>query len=716
MDLDEEDSHLCIRCNKTIIGLQNYVNHRQSNCGAQVAKSLKTFSPNYHFLNSHTSKKMQSYEAFNFGDELDEDESLDEREDDEDEVEISEQNNKSAASEFKEYDYDFFSSLELQYLSKKNEIPQARRKKNNQRILTRKATAAIMATNDDEWIDDLNAGINKKEDQEEEEEDFKYYHNESTDTDDSEPTVPPQNYARGKWKPGTRIANNYGEKWKSDVEDTVAFQENESSNEDDLDKSLEIDDIQPHPPSTHTKGKWIPGSKSGASSLKRLELKDGNIDEKNDSFWCKVCNRTLATRAIFERHLKTNLHEKRTKNENELEGAGESLPLRNINELSAHLKQTQKEKSTVTVENTEIIEIESEILNRATTSTPIMRQRAHDDVDFDDYNQDNDRNIYCALKAKGSDEKMKKKKFRSRTKITCEECDIKLPVHLFGKHLISHFHYRKMLQNPNTFDSVLNNFHKIVIHLPFQCKPCKFYFNTREQFTRHWNSIEHAETVNKLVGGKFLCSFCKFECEADGEMTAHLEHSEHQQVVTLINRSKPVVVRYISVILCKYCRKEFRYNIQLLQHLKTCEYKNGEKFTFGGYTICNICDKTFQSAMALQKHKVRIHKISIFYCSECNMTFNSACEAKKHRRTNLHKAISLRRKRKISNNVETKKFLKNKNCPYCKQEQSDIIELKEHILTFHPQNKFRYVPRDKPDFKTSNIIKLRLKIVVDFAV
>lgn len=190
-----EDSHLCIRCNKTIIGLQNYVNHRQSNCGAQ-SKSSKTFSPNFDFLESHTNKKIQSYGAFNFGDERDDDEESEV----EDDVEISAQNNKSADSEFKEYDYDFFSSLELQYMSKRDEIPEARGKKCHQRILTRKATAAIMATqNGDEWIDDSNAGINKKE------EDFKYYHNESnesTDSDDSEPAVPPRNYTRGKWKPG----------------------------------------------------------------------------------------------------------------------------------------------------------------------------------------------------------------------------------------------------------------------------------------------------------------------------------------------------------------------------------------------------------------------------------------------------------------------------------------------------------------------------------
>lgn len=740
MDLnvvEDEDSHLCIRCNKTIIGLQNYVNHRQSNCGAQVKPSSKTFSSNFHFLDdAHTNKKMQSYETFNFGDDVrdddddddvesDEDIEDEEEEDDDDigddeeeeeDIEISVQNNKSAESEFKEYDYDFFSSLELQYLSKRDEIPKARRKKFHQRILTRKATAAIMATqNVDEWIDDSNVDINKKEEEEEEEEEvFKYYNNESTDSEESEPEpAVRRNFGGGgKWKPG--VESNYG------IDDIVSYQ-NESSNEDNLNKSLELDDS--HPPSNHTKGKWVPGSKS--VSFKRLEFKEEKIDEKNDSFWCKVCAKNLATRAIFERHLKSNLHKKRTKNENELEGAGESLPLRNINELSAHFERTLKEKekkeevkekneenkktksSRVTRENTEIIEIESEILNRATTSTPITLPRAHDD-DVDGYDEDDDGNIYCALKSnveveeqkrkkkKGGscdDEKMEKKKFRSRTKITCEECNIKLPVHLFGKHLISHFHYRKMLQNPkNTFNSVLNNFHKIVIHLPFQCQPCKFYFNTREQFTRHWNSIEHAETVSKLVGGKFLCSFCKFECESNGEMTAHLENSEHQQVVTLINRYKPIVVRYITLILCRYCRKEFRYNFQLLQHMKTCESKatavatsKEQKFIFDGYSACNLCDKTFQSTLALQKHNIKVHKISIFYCSQCHMTFKSAIEAKKHRRTNLHKTISFRRK---NSNIDVTS-LKKKVCPYCKQEFFDVIELKEHILTSHPKRKFR---------------------------
>ncbi|KAG5683278.1 hypothetical protein PVAND_012568 [Polypedilum vanderplanki] len=677
MELVEDDSHLCIRCKETIIGLQNYVNHRQSNCGAQAKSSSskqQQFSSNFSFLDSHTNKKMQSYEHFNFGDERemeeddDEEEELMEEDEDEesDDSEISgvEQNNKSTESEYKEYDYDFFSSLELQYMSKNRNSPATTaardsggKKFNHHRIMTRKATAAaIMAQNGDEWIDDTSVGINKKRDY------GKYYQNESneSDSDDSEPaTAPPRNYTRGKWKPGSQ--------WKS----TTNWDENES----DLDKSFDDTNPPPH----HTQGKWIPGTK-----ISRLEFKDEKIDEKSerDSFWCRWCSRNLATRAIYERHLKSNLHKKRTRQQNELEGAGEKL-----NELSTHFDERKKKS----LEEEKIIEIESEILDRATaTSTPITRT-THDDIDDDGASN----NVYNSASEEEQQQQHQKlgikksKKFRSRTKITCEECDMKLPVHLFGCHLISHFHYRKMLLNPKkSFDTVLNNFHKIVIQSPFQCHPCKFYFNTREEFTRHWNSIEHTTTVSKLVGGKFLCSsFCKFECVSNAEMTEHLESAEHQQVVTLINRSKPIIIRYITRLFCPHCQQEFRYNIQLMRHSKSCELKKMDKFQFdaGATYGCDVCEKFFQSGLSLQKHKIKAHKVSIFFCSECQLTFNRASEAKAHRRTNQHKMMAIRKR--ILNDPHIREQMKKK-CQFCGLELMDIIELKEHINIKHPERKF----------------------------
>lgn len=262
---------------------------------------------------------------------------------------------------------------------------------------------------------------------------------------------------------------------------------------------------------------------------------------------------------------------------------------------------------------------------------------------------------------------------------------MKLPVHLLGNHLISHFHYRKMLQNPKkSFDIVLNNFHKIIIQSPFQCQPCKFYFNTHDEFMRHWNSIGHVEHVEMERGdGTFLCSLCKFECVANADMTEHLNGGEHQQVVTLINRSKPIVIRRLTPLRCGKCSTAFRYNIQLMRHLKHCEGVAGR---LDSHFICDSCPKAFQSALSLQKHQTKIHKISIFFCTRCQLTFKTALESKLHRRTAQHKSLAVRNRIQRSPQIKARV---RKTCPVCKEDQLDVVELRSHILATHPEHRFR---------------------------
>lgn len=644
---EEEDSHLCIRCNQTIIGLQNYVNHRQRNCStSQNAKppTKPSFSTNFDFLNG--TKKMENYADFNFGDERD----------DEMEISSSDQNNKSRESEYKQHDYDFFSSLELQYMSKRDlptHVHQSAGKSfSHHRILTRTATAAIMAQRGDEWIDETPVG--KKEDSI-----YKYYDQNESESDDesdeSEPEVP-KNYTRGKWKPGSRPPANFtGGKWKPEVEPVAKIWDvNESSNDGNLDKSIEVDDS--NPPPSHTKGKWVPGTK-----ITKLQFADKT---ERVNFWCSFCSRNLATRAIYDRHLKSNLHVKRTKQQNDLEEAAEALPLTNLNELSTHFKATTPETSSV----------------RPSTSTPLVK--SHESGEGCEESEVEAEKEKC-------DGKMRKKKFRSRSKVTCEECDMKLPVHLLGNHLISHFHYRKMLQNPKkSFDIVLNNFHKIIIQSPFQCRPCKFYFNNQDEFMRHWNSAGHVECVEgeAFRGGKFLCSLCKFDCSSNAGMTDHLNTSEHQQVVTLINRSKPIVIRRLTNVACNKCHQEFRYNIQRLKHLPTCEAPARSKFSFKENFVCGNCQKAFQSALSLQKHQIKAHKTSIFFCSECQETFKSADEAKLHRRTPEHKALATRKRILLDPKFRARL---RKICQVCKEPKADTLELREHILVAHPEHKFR---------------------------
>jgi len=86
------------------------------------------------------------------------------------------------------------------------------------------------------------------------------------------------------------------------------------------------------PPPGHTRGKWVPGKNvrldDGAEDAGSTE--GGSVDNmllipplrKSGStiqYWCGSCNRRLSSRTLYERHLLSELHFKRTLQERELE-------------------------------------------------------------------------------------------------------------------------------------------------------------------------------------------------------------------------------------------------------------------------------------------------------------------------------------------------------------------------------------------------------------
>lgn len=104
------------------------------------------------------------------------------------------------------------------------------------------------------------------------------------------------------------------------------------------------------------------------------------------------------------------------------------------------------------------------------------------------------------------------KRYRSCKKITCELCNIKISTYLFGNHLISMYHYRNMLKKPDkSFETVLNNFHKIIAISPFQCSMCKYYFNRQEDLLNHFKSQEHINVLEGNRGKKLLSIYIWIE-------------------------------------------------------------------------------------------------------------------------------------------------------------------------------------------------------------
>ncbi|XP_055540251.1 zinc finger protein 236-like [Wyeomyia smithii] len=657
-----DDTHLCNKCGRTVVGLENYIKHRKVSCvqpkpaTSGAASRIGTepgFTP-FDFgegiKDPEHHKKLPNY-SFNY--------ELETHHNDP----VQRPDSKTDYKNEVNYDYElgadlFFSSLELQSSSKKGATVSTAAKPNiPARTKARKPTTSLSNTDpdheqdhEDDWIaphhdsEKLMKAVsdisgNKKMDSL-----FTFFPHESPEPSEDESDeeedfdAPPRTHTGGKWKPENRPSSSQWRHWPDQ--------------EGQLDKSIEPEEDEEYksfsPPPGHTKGKWVPGSK-----ITRLEYKTPSLPSKayDDNYWCSICNRKLASRFVYERHLKSNLHQKRAQEESELERAVK--PSLYPNELSKRIT-----KPPVYLGD----DFFTSNLSPEKTSTPTSFTAP--DV----------------LKISPPKVKRKRKSYYMK----CEICKTRLPTNLLGKHLISRYHYRRMLNHPDQcFDIILKNIHRIVLQSPFQCHPCKFYANTEQQFMSHWNSLEHEQRVQG--GGKFWCSFCKYECNENFHMTNHLIGSDHREVISVINRSVPIIIRKITPIVCEFCGDEFRYNAELKRHHEACNEGNPEdtnrvKRTFQNTFSCDICKTTFQNQMLLLQHGQKLHRLAHYYCSICEVSFQTPKESLQHRRTTSHKVMSARKRHKAG--------LPPKKCHVCQRQLADILELKNHIRVDHPEIKY----------------------------
>ncbi|XP_055390394.1 zinc finger protein 729-like [Condylostylus longicornis] len=663
LEEDIEDTHLCIKCSTTIVGLENYIQHRKNQCTVKTNSRIIHQVSEEHHHRSH-------YETFDFTE--GQSSSF---------AKHSEENEKSNKSLSENYDlpYDlgadiFFQSLELQSSTKRghhhsnnsstsippaisktsinlNNLPNTGAKvssssgKGNQR----KNGIISGLSHRDEWIhpttpdnsDNLMKAVHdlsgtkkcdsifklipfqhdspdqsddgREDDLEEEDEE---------ELDDDDYLTIPADHTGGKWKPENSLRNSPG--WENNHWSDF------KTNHKELDY---FENYLINPPPGHTKGKWVPGTK-----VVKLNYKEDTEIEKifTHQYWCNTCNRKLASKILYERHLKSNLHLKRAKPEQELEKA-------TVQTMSERLKKPS-------------IYLNATIY---TTGTELpATQEIHDDK---------------------SQTKVTKRKRRKHF-VKCKTCNTRLPKYLLGKHLISHYHYRRMIADPrNSLDMILENIHRIVQQSPFQCQPCRFYCNIEEDFVFHWNSIAHLDLTEGP--GKFWCTFCKFECEDNNQMRRHLVSLDHKEVILAINRSVPIVIRKKIIIECTKCKHNFRYNIELRKHAELCSKAplGTASDDYQSKFVCEMCGDTRKSQLSLQKHVKIKHSRKFYFCSICKIRFKTPSESIKHRNTSKHKIMVKKLKQK--ENV-------SKQCRICSKFYSDLNSLKCHIMKSHPDEAF----------------------------
>lgn len=479
---DLEDTHLCIKCNATIVGLSKYIEHRKTNClskqsdasggggggggggGATVATTTAATS-------TDRSNLEHSYDGFNFAEPEAPSSYLRKTA-----ASHGGKSSKSPLTDAYEPSYElgadlFFSSLQLQSVStggKTGARPERSQVKDEQNWPTT-ATCSdplLKAVREQEESDfkplkfvhspeasdveeeDEDEGDDFEGDEGEEDPEQEHDHEQDHDGDEDEdvdvsrrhsPPAVPATHTGGKWRPEQRPQLHHhshhthlariSPSWDEPVEELM----------------------HDHPPAEHTHGKWVPGSK-------QLEYRE-NIDltklqSKPDqaSYWCNICCRRLKTRLNYEQHLHSAYHQRRAEAERQLEQAqleGDKLLLGK--DFDAVQQQQQEE----TEQQQEQVQEEEQGQQSELQPVPLrLRQRRQ----------------------------------RRSNLLRCDLCRHSMPRHLMGKHLISHYHYRR-LQQPQTplrrqsaLHSILEHMPSIVRQAPFQCLPCRFYANTESAF------------------------------------------------------------------------------------------------------------------------------------------------------------------------------------------------------------------------------------------
>ncbi|XP_063440156.1 zinc finger protein 845-like [Mytilus trossulus] len=267
----------------------------------------------------------------------------------------------------------------------------------------------------------------------------------------------------------------------------------------------------------------------------------------------------------------------------------------------------------------------------------------------------------------------------------CSVCDKKFDSkYTMARHLLSTYHKNRITGNPDTI-KVLEQYHKYIVWLsPYQCTICQFYFNRNDDFMEHLKSEDHKLQCEGL-DGEIMCSTCKFSCHDNGSLLRHIENNGiHKQAAKKGN--KPCIIKeknYDTV--CKYCKKRLHSKLHMKRHMRSQHFKEYAEYE----STCKLCDKfffdtyTYKRHMATGQHKLR--------AEQRQASGNAAKEEKPEvfnegvNRTRINRKVEKPYKLAKKN---TKSINKSFKCEYCDFVASQYNELRPHYMESHANHVF----------------------------
>ena len=272
-----------------------------------------------------------------------------------------------------------------------------------------------------------------------------------------------------------------------------------------------------------------------------------DLEALSSKYRCHPCDRTLASRELYEKHLLSELHFKRASSASSSISTGTGMK-----------------------KNPYLLLERGKSVTNPSTGTIRLRKK-------------NKRYSSSSSETESCRPSLAKQPTAPKTDagiINCESCSAPVNAWQYGKHLISHYHHHrsKLPKNhPTSVRLVLRHIEDIVRLAPFQCSVCQFYANWPHELLAHWESEFHLEhdqnnAVDNIKDDSantyYWCSFCACLSSSSERMGDHLRGSKHAEIVDAISRHVPITIKKVRLHPCHLCDKQFRLRFSLKKHVR----------------------------------------------------------------------------------------------------------------------------------------------------
>ena len=574
--MEDEDTHICLVCHTTVMGLDNYVRHKKKECTGRKAQPCVSHAARHE--ESGATKEVTTVELSPL-----KEENMSSRKEEKPSIPVSSTSmspgtSRTIDSNMIMYDggspkdisiTDFLSSLELQSIGRVAEQPKA--DKDN--------PTTDKSPNIEERLDDHKS---------------------------------------------LRIAN---------ILSDLAFSDDDEDNEDDLpnidtEKLMSlVEDDDHHPPRSHTGGKWRPGTAPPPGgkwkpSGKLLAMSKNRHNQNKESSGKRMPGVSIGKRMSGEAP------------DTEPKIRDQYIDLNDSDDLDNDLDTEKHEGTDTTHDNSMKLSCqlckrnfkrEGGLTRHLLTSYHIKRAKTGSDTP--------------APVPADKPNKLDSSTQRNTVVLECPTCDKKFnSKYNFGRHLVSSYHQKR--SGKDTRQLLLNESLQTLLlrQNPYQCRVCNFYCFEYHVFVDHMEQNSHKQRVTQLIG-PLLCNLCRFITRNNDEMLEHFvekPHTVRKGERPCIIKEKRHLIKCPECDLEMHSATALKRHLKFVHSGKNRKIIRSVK----GIRVrptCPHCDLRCASASALDLHVSRIHdKEKKHNCNICHRSFSDRYTFEFHKRSRYH--------------------------------------------------------------------------------